>query len=341
MTIRGTNSNPPRVRRPDRTHESGIAMMAVLVILVIVTIIGGSAIYFTSTNARTAERSASTSVARSLAEGGMASALSIIATPTNNRTDPNLVPPTLTSYADGDVTYSGIYDPGTATWTVTSESVVANPAGADSLRRTVSSKVWVADITYASAIDLGDGTTDYEIMAMNSDGTGVTALTNNAVAERYPHWSPDGQTLVFTSELADDAVAGASSGSTGATANANRDVYTMNVDGTNLTRLTTNAGVIGLTFSSDEQDPTWGPPGKIFYASLINGHLGGGPSATEFNQDLYIMDTDGANKTNLTPCQFGPDSYWTHSGTNCSDDQEPAWSSAGTVCVESNAQTGT
>ncbi len=322
-------------------REDGIAMIAGLVVLVIIGILGGSAVYFTSTNEKTAERSASTSVTRSLAESGIAEALAVIAKPTNDRTNPGLVPAATTNHTEGDVTWSGVYDAGTATWTLTAEGVVANPAAEDALRHTVSARVWVADITYASAVNLGDGTTDYEIFAMNSDGTGAQPLTNNNVAERYPHWSPDGQTLVFTSELASDALPGADSGSSGAAPNANRDVYTMKPDGSDLTRLTTNAGTVGYYMSSKEEDPTWGPSGKIFYASSINGHQGGGPSSTLYNSDLYAMDTDGANKVNLTPCQLTPANYWTYSGTTCSNDQEPSWSGDGLLCVESSAGTGT
>ena len=32
---------------------------------------------------------------------------------------------------------------------------------------------------------------------MNADGTGLTRLTNNAVPELTPSWSPDGRQIVF------------------------------------------------------------------------------------------------------------------------------------------------
>lgn len=322
-------------------EQDGIALIAALMVLLVIGAIGAAVVRFSSTNTRSAEHSLSSSQARSLAEGGIDSAMAIIAQPTSNRADPNLVPQAVTSYADGDVTWSGSYDSTTATWKISSTAVVDNPTGAADISKTVTAKVWVAEITYASQQDPGDGTTDYEIWGMNSDGTGARPVTNNTVAERYPHWSSDGLSLVFSSELANDAVRGASSGSSGAAPNANRDIYTMNADGSNLTRLTTDAGTVNRKFSSDEEDPAWGPAGKIFFASLRNGHKGSGPSWSKSNLDLYIMDTDGSNQVDLTACQRSPDNYWTRPGGKCSNDQEPAYNGNGLVCLESNAQTGT
>ena len=34
---------------------------------------------------------------------------------------------------------------------------------------------------------------------MNADGTGQVKLTNNAVAECNPDWSPDGTQIIFSS----------------------------------------------------------------------------------------------------------------------------------------------
>ena len=247
-------------------------MIAALLILVIIGTVGGAVVHFSSSNARSAEHSVSSSQARSLAEGGIASAMAIIAKPTSNRSDPSLVPQTVTSYAEGDVTWAEATTPRLPP----GRSPRQLPSATRQVRRTSARPSPPRSGSPTSFTpprrDPGDGTTDYEVWGMNSDGTGARPVTNNTVAERYPHWSSDGLTLVFSSELANDAAAGASSGSSGAAPNANRDIYTMNADGTNLKRLTTDAGFVNHSFSSDEEDPAWGPTGKIFFASLRNGH---------------------------------------------------------------------
>src|SRR5918994_1840923 len=40
---------------------------------------------------------------------------------------------------------------------------------------------------------------DYEIFAMNADGTGQTRLTKNTADDTRPAWSPDGTKVAFTS----------------------------------------------------------------------------------------------------------------------------------------------
>ena len=55
-----------------------------------------------------------------------------------------------------------------------------------------SAPAWSPDgrrITFHSHRDRNE-----EIYVMNADGSGVTRLTHNYVADRYPAWSPDGQT---------------------------------------------------------------------------------------------------------------------------------------------------
>jgi TolB protein len=77
-----------------------------------------------------------------------------------------------------------------------------------------------------------------DIFIMNADGSGVTNITNSRDTFDYaPDWSPDGSKLVF-----------ASSSDTGG---ANPGVWTINIDGTNLTKLVDSGGL-----------PAWSPDGK-------------------------------------------------------------------------------
>src|SRR3972149_3275713 len=91
-------------------------------------------------------------------------------------------------------------------------------------------------------VSIRDG--NYEIYAMNADGSGQTRLTNNAATEYGPAWSPDGTKIAFWSDR-----------------DGNWEVYAMNADGSGQTRLTNN--------SAWDAAPAWSPDGtKIaFYSS--------------------------------------------------------------------------
>jgi TolB protein len=74
---------------------------------------------------------------------------------------------------------------------------------------------------------IGGGTADFEICAMNSDGTGLTQLTDNSVPDLTPTWSPDGQQIVFHRQVAGQGL----------------QLFMMNADGAGQTQLTSAPGV--------------------------------------------------------------------------------------------------
>ena len=62
----------------------------------------------------------------------------------------------------------------------------------------------------------------------------------------------------------------------------NPEIYVMNADGSNLQRLTDNAG--------DDTDPDWSPDGRrIVFVSNRDG-----------NDELYLMNADGSDPRRLT-----------------------------------------
>jgi Tol biopolymer transport system component len=123
------------------------------------------------------------------------------------------------------------------------------------------------------------------IMTMNADGTNThTILEANGTYNLEPQWSPDGSTIVFMSGL-----------------DGTQQIYTMNPDGSHLTKIT-NIGVSG--------DPIWSPDGsRISFGSNREG---------DDKLNIFTMNPDGSNVQQLT--HFGPpyeagDTSWSPDGT--------------------------
>ena len=120
-----------------------------------------------------------------------------------------------------------------------------------------------------------------DIYTMNLDGSGLTNLTPEALAETGPAWSPDGDRIVFSSTR-DDAT----------------DLYTIAPDGTDLTNLT--ADLPGSYF-----DPDWSPDGSRLVVSEQN------PT-----RHLITMDVDGGSKVSLDiPYGVALHPAWSPDGT--------------------------
>src|SRR6266581_4025014 len=113
---------------------------------------------------------------------------------------------------------------------------------------------------------------DFELYAMNLDGSGVTKLTDNN-ANDYPGrgaaWSrPDGTRILFTSDR----------GGTG-----EQNIYVMNADGTGVMQLTPNDGF-------NDVGPSWSPDAThIVFESNRAG-----------DEQIFVMNADGSGITQLT-----------------------------------------
>jgi len=162
------------------------------------------------------------------------------------------------------------------------------------------------------------------------DAQGQQKLTTGAASDLYPMWSPDEQSIMFTSYR-----------------DKHDELYLMNRNGTNIQRLTNGAGSEKCAWSPDgqavvfvsERDgseqiyrmnrdgsnaqrltalesqniyPAWSPDGQFIAFS----------SARDGSYQIYIMKADGSDQRRLT--------------TGDADDVEPAWSPDGRYIVFSS-----
>ncbi|HTY05773.1 MAG TPA: hypothetical protein VMC86_04585 [Gemmatimonadales bacterium] len=135
---------------------------------------------------------------------------------------------------------------------------------------------------------------DYDIYASDPDGSHKVRLTANKGYDAEGTLSPDGKTIVFTSQREGDL-----------------DIYTMNVDGTGVRRLTNTLGYDG--------GPTFSPDGKLIVYRAY--HPSTTADSAEYRallaqgvvrptkMDLWVMNADGSNQrqvTHLAGASFAP-----------------------------------
>jgi dipeptidyl aminopeptidase/acylaminoacyl peptidase len=129
-----------------------------------------------------------------------------------------------------------------------------------------------------------------DIYVMNEDGTAVRRLTRNPAPDTTPFFFPDGERIVFASGR-------------------NRrtwQLYTMQADGTNQTRLAAGRG--------DKFDPVVSRDGtQIAFEGNATG-----------NWDIYVMPADGGEPLNITQTR--------------GDEEDPSFTADGTAVVFSTAE---
>src|SRR5205807_1353061 len=121
------------------------------------------------------------------------------------------------------------------------------------------------------------GTGAPEIDVMSADGTGERRVIDQGST---PTWSPDGNKIAFVSYL-----------------DGNGEIYVVNTDGSQVTRLTNNTDA--------DTEPAWSPDGKTIAFAVLDGAAPG----------VYTMAADGTNRTQLT--------------SGATSDQSPSWSPDG------------
>jgi hypothetical protein len=131
-----------RLRPPLFQCQDGVALIVALGALLVLGVVSTTAMYYASTNTRSASVSKASGTSFQLAEAGLHEALAVLINqPANDPTNLTLLSTRTSPYTTGNVTWGGTYD--TGKWTITSTGRVANPAGvppAESVR-TITAKV--------------------------------------------------------------------------------------------------------------------------------------------------------------------------------------------------------
>jgi len=118
------------------------------------------------------------------------------------------------------------------------------------------------------------------VYVVKTDGTGLLNLSQTVGKGRYASWSPDSTQIIFDND--------------------NVDIYRVNIDGSNTTRLT-NSGQ-GNVLSSTTA--AWSPDGRrIVFAG--NGIEGG----VYLKGELWVMNSGGGPATRLTHANLSESSY--------------------------------
>lgn len=129
---------------------------------------------------------------------------------------------------------------------------------------------WSPDGSKIAYLDQRDNSIDL----MNPDGSGQTRIANTPPDVTGPDWSPDGTQLVF------------SGGDNGC-----GDIYTIHVDGSALTRLTSycDAAAGSGSYRADLH-PSWSPDGSAIAFERYRKH----------ESAIFQMASDGSGSTRLT-----------------------------------------
>jgi len=134
-----------------------------------------------------------------------------------------------------------------------------------------------------------------DVYVMNADGTGVTRLTNAPGEDRGTSWTSDGQKIVFHSSRDRDATH-------------TFDIFTMNPDGTNQTKIFTNGSAAYVCGGSTSGIIVFNSSGDPLGTNLANGiNPTTGLPIRDF--EIFTMNMTGGDLfqvTNNTVLDSGP-----------------------------------
>ena len=106
---------------------------------------------------------------------------------------------------------------------------------------------------------------DFELLILDSRGSVLDQLTDNATSDGQPSWSQQGERIAFTSDRTGDV-----------------EIFVMSADGTQPEQLTDSLG--------EDWQPAWSPDSQsLAFASNRNG-----------NWNIFVMSADGTQQKQLT-----------------------------------------
>ncbi|HET9477506.1 MAG TPA: LuxR C-terminal-related transcriptional regulator, partial [Dehalococcoidia bacterium] len=146
-----------------------------------------------------------------------------------------------------------------------------------------------------------DGGPDFDIYTVNSDGSGLTNVTDDPDApDFYPSWSPDRSRIAYFS-FQRTAVTPAPDDPKEAATVQERYLYVMNADGSGNVRLT--GGVPQL---HDNNPPAWSPDGRrIAFETELNG-----------SGEVFVINVDGSGLRNVSDhSAYDTGPTWSPDGT--------------------------
>ncbi len=133
-------------------------------------------------------------------------------------------------------------------------------------------------IMYSSYLEDGNN----EIFIMNSDGTGIRQLTDHPSRDGHAKFSYDGKKIIFNSQRD-------TNNNSGSALEINYEIYEMNIDGSDVKRLT--------NFEGWDTFPSYSPNReKILWRRIITDSI----SNIGYNSEIFLMNSNGTNITNLT-----------------------------------------
>jgi Tol biopolymer transport system component len=117
---------------------------------------------------------------------------------------------------------------------------------------------------------------DYDVWAVDTDGTDLVQLTDSPGQDGWPAWSPDGERIAFSSVRDDCGISDAPDCRTTNTGedDPHRDIWLVDADGGGLARVTPEYG----------QFVTWSPDGQYLLV---------------WGTSLYLVRPDGTGRTPL------------------------------------------
>lgn len=214
------------------------------------------------------------------------------------------------------------------------EIYVMNPDGSGQVNVSNSPAVdrepaWSSDGRQIAFSSDRDG--NREIYRMNADGTSQTRVTYNDAVDRWPAWTNDGRILfdrqaslsptcatgvdvyrinangsgeinLLSNSSAEDCTPAGSAGGRiafSSTRDGNFEIYSANVDGGEVTRITSNPDF--------EYRPNWSPDSSRI-AYLFDD--------TGVDNEIYVMNANGSGQTRLTftPSRVEDDVAWSPAG---------------------------